>query len=119
MRIYRRAGRLLLISLLFFAALSADSKKEDQHIRSVQGVVRNGEDQALDGAVVQLKNTKTLQILSFITRDHGNYVFHGLSTDVDYELRADYQGMSSKSKTLSTYDTRKAAVVNLKIEEKK
>ena len=41
---------------------------------------------------MQLKNTKTLEIRSFITRDNGNYYFHGLSTDVDYELRADYNG---------------------------
>jgi hypothetical protein len=69
--------------------------------------------------VVQLKNTKTLQIFSFITRDHGAYYFHGLSRDVDYELRADFDGASSGTRTLSSFDTRKQPVVNLKLEPKK
>jgi hypothetical protein len=65
-----------------------------------------------------LKNTKTLQIRSFITRDSGAYYFHGLNTDVDYELRADFDGASSKTRTLSSFDTRKEPVVNLKLESK-
>jgi len=66
-----------------------------------------------------LKNLKTLQIRSFITRDHGAYYFHGLSTDVDYELRADYNGTSSPDRTLSSFDSRKTAVMDLKLERKK
>jgi len=62
-----------------------------------------------------LKNTKTLQIRSFITKDHGAYYFHGLSTDIDYELKAEYQGASSPTKTLSSFDSRKQAVINLKL----
>ena len=54
------------------------------------------------GAVVQLKNTKTLQIRSFITKEDGSYYFNGLSGDVDYELRADYQGSASPTRTLSS-----------------
>ncbi len=94
-------------------------KKEDANVRTVQGVVRNGQDEAVNGAVVQLKNTKTLQIRSFITRDNGSYYFHGLSTDVDYELRADFDGSSSGAKTLSSFDSRKTAIMNLKLEPKK
>jgi hypothetical protein len=82
-------------------------------------VVRNAQGEAVNGAVVQLKNTKTLQIRSFITRDNGAYYFHGLNTDVDYELRADSDGESSSSKTLSSFDSRKEAVLNLKLEPKK
>ena len=81
--------------------------------------MNNAQGQAVNGAVVQLKNTKTLQIRSFITRDSGTYYFHGLGTDVDYELRADFNGASSKTRTLSSFDTRKQPVVNLKLEEKK
>ena len=97
----------------------AEKKKEETNIRTVQGVVSDTHGEAVNGAVVQLKNTKTLQIRSFITQDKGAYYFHGLSTDVDYELRADYQGATSGSKTLSSFDSRKQAVMNLKIEPKK
>ena len=72
---------------------SRGKKNENTNIRSVPGTVNNAPGQAVNGAVVQFKNTKTLQIRSFITRDNGAYYFHGLSTDVDYELRADYRGV--------------------------
>jgi opacity protein-like surface antigen len=105
--------------LLSAAAAWAAKKDENANIRSVQGVVNNAQGEAVNGAVVQLKNTKTLQIRSFITRDNGTYYFHGLNTDVDYELRADSDGASSGSKTLSSFDSRKQAVVNLKLAPKK
>jgi hypothetical protein len=108
------------VCMWMFSAVAFGAKKdENANIRSVQGVVRNAQGEAVNGAVVQLKNTKTLQIRSFITRDNGAYYFHGLSTDVDYELRADSDGESSSSKTLSSFDSRKEAVLNLKLEPKK
>jgi Carboxypeptidase regulatory-like domain len=106
-------------ALMLAAPAPAAKKDENANIRTVQGVVRNVQDEPVNGAVVQLKNTKTLQIRSFITRDNGSYYFHGLNTDVDYELRADYQGASSGAKTLSSFDSRKTAVMNLKLSAKK
>jgi len=104
------------VLLLSAGAAWAEKKDENANIRSVQGVVTNAKGEAVNGAVVQLKNTKTLQIRSFITRDNGAYYFHGLSTDVDFELQADFNGASSKSRTLSSFDTRKLAVMDLKLE---
>jgi hypothetical protein len=37
---------------------------------------------------------------------------------VDYELRADFQGMSSSTKTMSSFDSRKAVTINLKLNKK-
>jgi hypothetical protein len=100
--------------------LPAQKKKdENSNVRTVQGTVTDAKESAVDGAVVQLKNTKTLQIRSFITKEHGSYFFHGLSPDVDYELRAQYQELSSPTKTLSSFDSRKQAVINLKLEARK
>jgi hypothetical protein len=93
-------------------------KKSDNHLRSVQGVVTGLDEKVVSGAVVQLKNTKTLQIRSFITQDNGSYYFHELSTDVDYELRADFHGAASANKTLSSFDTRKQAILDLKLTKK-
>jgi hypothetical protein len=116
-------NRLWLVALAFLllsvpAGFAQGNKKnQDQGTRSVQGTVTDAADAAVNGAVVQLKNTKTLQIRSFITKDNGSYVFQGLSTDVDYELRADYRGDSSGTKTLSSFDSRKQAIINLKLKK--
>ena len=99
-------------------AFAAAKKGEDQNVRSVQGTVSDAGENPVNGAVVQIKNTKTLQIRSFITKDDGAYYFHGLSPDIDYELKAEYQGASSPTKTLSSFDSRKQAVLNLKLPKK-
>jgi hypothetical protein len=119
----QRKGRLAVLSIilsgLLGASLAADKKKDKgTNLRTLQGTVSSVQEQPVDGAVVQLKNTKTLQIRSFITKEHGAYFFHGLSPDVDYELRAEYQGTASSTKTLSAFDSRKQAVINLKLEPK-
>jgi hypothetical protein len=85
----------------------------------VQGTVTLADDSLVNGAVVQLKNTKTLQVRSFITKDDGAYHFFDLSPDIDYELKADYQGTSSSTKTLSSFDSRKQSTLNLKLNPKK
>ena len=100
-------------------SVSAQSPKkgEDMRVRSVQGAVTNAAGEAVTGAVVQLKNTKTLQIRSFITKEQGEYFFNGLSPDVDFELRAEGTGAASGTKTLSSFDGRKQAVLNLKLDK--
>jgi protocatechuate 3,4-dioxygenase beta subunit len=111
------AGAILLLAGAT-AAFAASKKGDDQNTRSVQGTVFDANDSPINSAVVQLKNTKTLQIRSFITKENGAYYFHGLSPDADYELKADYQGTWSPAKTLSSFDSRKEAVLNLKFPKK-
>jgi hypothetical protein len=88
---------------------------DDTTTRSVQGAVTDSSDKPVEGAVVQIKDTKSLQIRSFVTQADGMYHFHGLSSSVDYELKAERQGASSGAKTLSSFDSRKSAVINLKM----
>ena len=110
---------LLLVGVPAGFAQANPKKKGDDTNRSVKGSVQTAAEQAANGAVVQLKNTKTLQVRSFITKDDGTYYFHGLSPDIDYELKADFQGASSGTKTLSSFDSRKEAIINLKLNPKK
>ena len=102
---------------LFAASLASAQKKDSQdtNFREVQGTVTDASGAPVDKAVVQLKDTKTLQIQSFITDSAGHYHFAGLSTDVDYQLKAEHEGADSGWKTLSLFNTKKIATVNLKL----
>ncbi len=93
----------------------AHQKGTDSKERTVQGTVSDAGGSVVPNAIVQLKDTRTQQIRSFIAKEQGTYFFNGLSTDVDYELRADANGVSSGTKTLSSYDGRKQAIINLKL----
>ena len=96
-----------------------DKKKDDGSVRALQGTVKTPDDAPIEAAVVKLKNVKTLQVRSFITKPDGSYSFGGLSTNADYEIWADHQGKSSETRTLSVFDSRKIAIINLKLEPKK
>jgi hypothetical protein len=69
----------------------------------VTGKVLTADGEAVAGAVVQMKNGRTLQIRSFISQDGGSYHFAGLNPEVDYELSARFKGRSSKTKTVSHF----------------
>src|ERR1019366_2922317 len=113
-----RLAALSLAVLLMAAPAGLAQKKKESATRSVGGVVTSADDKPVVGAVVQLKDLKTKNVRSFYTQDKGEYYFHELSTEVDYELTATFQGASSKTRTLSVFDSRKDAVVNLKLNPK-
>lgn len=112
----------LVLTLVLAAAgpLHAQGKKKEQEEtnRTLTGHVLDPADATVAGAIVQLKNTKTLQVRSYITKEDGSYFFGGLDPDVDYTLKAEHLGMASPQRTLSSFDSRKKPVVNLKLEKK-
>jgi len=86
--------------------------------RSIEGSVLSKNGQAVPGAVVLLKDTKTLQIRSYIAQSDGSYHFFGLSTDINYQVRAESNGLTSKTKMVSVFDSHKVVTLNLKLVKK-
>lgn len=120
------ARRLILLLTLTTALLSAfqwtnqkKDKARDPNIRNVQGVVTMPDGSPASGAVVQLKNLKTLQVKSFITQEKGTYQFQNLPTSIDFEVRADFKEFASPTRSLTVFDKRLDAIVNLALEPKK
>jgi len=111
----KRLAAIVFVLALASAAFAQNDRKNQPNERSVTGVVTNSSGAPLKGAVVQLENTKTLQIRSFIAKDDGTYIFNGLSTDVDYQLSAQWSGKRSGTKTLSLFDSRPQVKINLEI----
>lgn len=89
-----------------------------QATRTLQGQVMRGGDAPLPGAIVYLKNTKTLAVRSFTSDEKGNYRFPSLSPNVDYEVYAVHEGVKSDTKTLSAFDSRPVATINIKVNTK-
>jgi len=105
-----RTLRLILVAL-FTAAVP--------HVlgqgRSVYGRVTDQRGEPLKGAVVKIKNQHNVQVRSYITQAGGDYGFHGLHRDLDYELKAEYDRQSSTAKTLRWHDSRLKARSDLRI----
>ena len=107
----------LLAALLSFQAIGLAQKaaKGDLNTRTVEGVVTAEDGSFVAGAVVKLENTKTLQVRSYITKENGAYSFYGLSPNVEYQLKAEYQGATSDTKKIDVFVSDKKVVRNLKL----
>jgi Carboxypeptidase regulatory-like domain len=87
-------------------------------IRTIEGTVLSSTGAAVPGAIVLIKNAKTLQVRSYIAQQDGRYRFYGLSTDVNWELRAEKDGLTSKTRTVSVFDSHVNVRLNLKLNRK-
>jgi hypothetical protein len=109
----------LTIALAVGASAQEDrkSRKEQETLRNLQGTVYDKEDKPVVGAVVQLKNVRTLQMRSYISKENGEYHFSSLKIDDDYEVEARNNSMTSGPKKISIFDNRKIVIQNLKTDK--
>lgn len=113
----RRRYFMLSAAVLGLALTAVAQKPEKSNTRAVQGLITDSDDKPVPKATVQLKDSKTKQIRSFFSLDDGTYRFYGLNPNIDYELSATDGTRKSETRLLSTYDGRKLAVINLKLEK--
>jgi carboxypeptidase family protein len=86
--------------------------------RILTGMVSNQLGNPLADSVVYLTNTRTMGVKTYIVGKDGMYRFPSLSPNIDYQVYAQYQSHKSDTKTLSSFDSRPNAVINLKVEVK-
>jgi len=115
----RRVFCLLATIALLPTAAAAQDKKHEAQLRTVRGVVMDKSESPLNGSVVFLKNMRTNSVRSSYTDDTGSYRFSGLDPNADYELHAEKDNEKSTTRTVSSFDSRKDIVLNLKIDKKK
>jgi hypothetical protein len=104
----------VLVAAPRLSAQTAVAEKE--RVKNVTGTVMDKSDKPLGGAVVYLKNTKTLAVKSFISQDNGEFRFNALSPNVDYEVYAEFNGARSSTKTISSFDSKTNVTMTLKVD---
>lgn len=110
---------LVLLLALAVSAAAQDDKQREAQLRTVHGAVLDKNESPVAGAVVYLKNVKTLSVKTYIADDSGRYRFSGLDPNVDYEIHAEKDAMMSANHTISSFDSRKDIPLSLKLDKKK
>jgi hypothetical protein len=119
--------RYLVLAVLACAiAISAsgqeqtkEQKRAEAQLRVLHGSVIDKAENPIPSSVVYLKNVKSQAVKTYIADESGNYRFSGLDPNVDYEIHAEHDDLSSPVRTISSFDGRRDIEVTLKLSRKK
>ena len=113
----------LALGLMFFCALPAlghpQQDQKEPELRTVHGMVVDKDENPVPTSVVYLKNVKTQGVKTYIADDSGSYRFSGLDPNIDYEIHAEHNDLTSSVRTISSYDSRRDMNLVLKLSHKK
>jgi protocatechuate 3,4-dioxygenase beta subunit len=98
---------------------SKAQKKAEAQLKTLHGSVIDKEENPVPSSVVYLKNVKSQSVKTYIADESGNYRFSGLDPNVDYEIHAEHDGLTSSTRTISSFDSRRDIEVTLKLSKKK
>lgn len=87
--------------------------------RVVQGTILSKTEKPVNGAIVYLKDSKSLAVKTYITDSNGNFRFGQLSQNVDYEIWAELNGQRSRVRRISSFDSRNSFTFLLKLDQTK
>jgi hypothetical protein len=118
----RSALFVLLVLFMAFPAAAQqtkDEKKAEAQLRTVHGLVEDKDEDPVPASVVYLLNVKTQAVRTSFADEKGLYRFSGLDPNVDYEIHAEHEDVTSSTRTISSFDSRRDIEVNLKVTRKK
>ena len=115
----RRLLLLMFAILLATVAFGQGKKGRETDLRTVLGTVVSKDDSPVDSAVVYLKNGQTQDVKTYISDKDGHFRFSGLDLNVDYQIHAEQNGLTSQARSISTFDARKEVSVTLKLDRQK
>jgi|SRR4029077_14411019 hypothetical protein len=114
---FRVLGVAWVVFIAFCVVANASPDKKEKTIgRLLFGKVLDRQDSPVANAVVYLTNTRTRGVKTYIVGADGTYRFPALSSGIDYEVYAQYNGHKSDTKSVSQFDDRSQVYIDLKID---
>lgn len=110
---------LLIVVAMVAIAAGAQDKKGESQLRTLHGTAIDKDENPVPASVVYLLNVRTQAVTTRIADEMGTYRFSGLDPNVNYEVHAEHDDMTSATRTISSFDSRRDIEVILKISRKK
>lgn len=112
-----RKQTVATFSLLVVACAGMALAQKSPSTRTIRGQVLGPDEKPVFLAVVHLKNEKTKEVLSVITDKEGRYAFADLPLRSGYELYAEFEELRSRTRHLSSLDTRTRVFINFRLQK--
>ena len=107
---------LLAVAWLLHASGLAAKKQKAPTTKTVTGQVTDKDQNGINGATVTLKDLTTGKTVAIYAEANGHYQFADLDPNHDYEIQANFKGVSSETRQInSSIDTRLKLVIDLTI----
>jgi hypothetical protein len=84
-------------------------------VRNLSGIVTDGSHEPVRGAVVELRDDKTNEVVTYLTEINGRYNFKRLDGGTDYEVWVLFRGHRSPTHSISKFDSHMQKVINFKV----
>jgi hypothetical protein len=114
-----RFALLAALAAALAIPVGAQDKKAETQLRTVHGSAVDKNDNPVPSSVIYLLNLRTQSVTTRIADESGNYRFSGLDPNVDYEVHAEHDDLTSSTRTISSFDSRRDIEVILKLSRKK
>ena len=107
------AGLMICAVGATLSAIPARAQKMPQpSVRSLSGSIRDAGHEPIRNAVVELRNTNTGEVVTFITDESGRYNFKRLDGNADYEVWVLFRGNRSPTRSISKFDSHMVKVID-------
>jgi hypothetical protein len=97
---------LMVLGVAGVAGSALFAQSRGPALRTVEGKVETKDGTAIRGAVVYLKDDHSQSVRSAISNDDGSFRFVQLQQNTDYELWAQIESKKSKTKSISSFDSK-------------
>lgn len=81
-------------------------------VRTLSGSVTDPNHEPIRGAVVELRNNKSNEVISYLTDTSGHYNFKRLDGNTDYDVWVLFRGRRTTTRSISKFDNHMAKVLN-------
>ncbi len=101
---------------LMLAALPVAAQMPTQTtLRTLSGTVTDTGREPIRGAIVELRNESSHELVTYITEIDGTYNFKRLDGNADYVVWVVFRGRRSPTHTISKFDSHMTKVIDFKV----
>jgi len=115
MTMRRMAPKLVCLVAAISVLPLAQAQMPQPTVRNLSGIVTGGSREPIRGAVVELRDDKTNEVVTYLTDGTGRYNFKRLDGGTDYEVWVLFRGHRSPTHSISKFDNHLQKVIDFRV----